>query len=55
MSENDKDFKNFMNSDPISPPKGLGENIFKAVSSDLNPSPWTVFSKLTLIHFFLHY
>lgn len=51
MKFNKKDYEDFLN-DSVRPPKGLSENVFKKVESDLNPSAWGVFSKLTLIHFF---
>lgn len=45
------DFKDFMFSESVLPPKVLSEKIYKIVESDLNPSSWKVFSKLTFIHF----
>lgn len=51
MSFDEKDYQEFLQAESVSPPKGLGENIFKAVSADLTPSAWKVFSKLSLIHF----
>ncbi len=48
---NKKEFEEFTNAEPVSPPKGLSEQIFARVSADLNRSPWSVFAKLSLIHF----
>ncbi|MBL7664267.1 MAG: hypothetical protein JNM93_03985 [Bacteriovoracaceae bacterium] len=45
------DFKDFMFSEGVTPPKVLSEKIYKMVDSDLNPSAWKVFTKLTFIHF----
>jgi len=52
MSFDKKDFNEFINEESIQPPKGLSDNILKMVDTDLNPSAWSVFAKLSLIHFF---
>jgi hypothetical protein len=48
--ETNKDFKEFMQTDSVTPPFILQENIFSIVHKDLNPSVWYVFSKMSLIH-----
>lgn len=45
------DFLDFKNGEPVAPPLHLTEKIIGQVHSDLNPNPWKVFSKLSLIHF----
>ncbi|MGE4234095.1 MAG: hypothetical protein AB7F43_12275 [Bacteriovoracia bacterium] len=45
-----KDFKDFVSSAPVNPPKEISDRIFKTVHEDLHPPFWKVFSKLALIH-----
>ena len=48
-----KDFSDFHHADPIAPPSRLSEAILNQVHRDLNPSAWSVFAKVSLIHFFV--
>lgn len=48
-----KDFLDFKASESLNPPAFLSEKILDQVSNDLNPSPWKIFAKLSLIHFFV--
>lgn len=50
LDETNKDFKEFVEADSTNPPRELKENIFSLVHRDLNPNPWFIFSKLSLIH-----
>ena len=45
-----KEFEEFLGVQPQLPPEHLSQSILSYVHSDLNPSPWKVFSKLSLIH-----
>lgn len=40
------DFSEFLSSSEITPPASLSRKVLERVASDLNPSPWAVFSKL---------
>ena len=51
LDPNQNDFQDFKNGEPVSPPSHLSQAIQDRVHSDLNPSAWKVFSKLSLIHF----
>ena len=46
-----KEFIDFLNSSPISPPPDLTKKIYSRVEGDLNPSVFGVFGKLSIIHF----
>lgn len=46
-----EDFEDFKTVEPMSPPPILSDRIFARVQNDLNPSPWKVFAKLSIIHF----
>lgn len=56
MSSNKGDWQNdwneFQRTDEIAPPVALTKSLFATVRADLHPNPWTVFSKLSLIHAF---
>jgi len=45
------EFDEFVSADPVNPPVQLSNQILSNVQSDLNPSVWSVFSKITFIHF----
>ncbi len=47
----DLEFETFKNSEEISPPKALTDNILLRVHKDLNPSGFSVFKKLAVIQF----
>ncbi|MEK6704173.1 MAG: hypothetical protein AABZ06_00120 [Bdellovibrionota bacterium] len=40
----------FMSGSGLEPPRVLTDRIFAHVAKDLNPSPWSVFSKVAFIH-----
>ena len=42
----EREFLEFVNSDPVSPPPFLTEKLKTTVSQDLRPAIWKVFSKL---------
>ena len=42
------DFREFIESEPSSPPAQITEKILRVVTFDLNPSPWLVFRKLAI-------
>lgn len=44
-----KEFSEFITSDSVTAPPNLSNQILGFVSSDLNPSPWKVFTKASLI------
>lgn len=44
------DFQEFASATPVSPPPALSQEIFSAVSRDLNPALWLVLAKLAAIH-----
>ncbi|MEO5969797.1 MAG: hypothetical protein ABIQ95_07690 [Bdellovibrionia bacterium] len=44
------DYKTFVSTNEIQPPIHLYNKILERVHSDLNPPPWIVFSRLSLIH-----
>lgn len=50
VDETNQDFKEFMNAEIANPPQELQDQIFAFVYRDLNPSPWAIFSKLSLNH-----
>lgn len=50
LEETNKDYREFMEAEPINPPREVREHIFSLVHRDLNPNPWLIFSKLSLIH-----
>jgi len=45
------DYEDFISAEDFNPPKILSEKIFLQVAADLHPSPWSVFTKLSLLHF----
>jgi hypothetical protein len=45
------EFIEFMDEPAVSPPAYLDDKVIKFVRSELNPSSWLVFSKLSLLHF----
>ncbi|MBK9294165.1 MAG: hypothetical protein IPM57_06920 [Oligoflexia bacterium] len=51
LEETNNDFKEFTEIEPIRPPQKITEQLFIFVHRDLNPNPWYIFSKLSLIHF----
>lgn len=51
LEETNKEFKDFSESDPVSPPKQVTDQILSMVHRDLNPNAWLIFAKLSLIHF----
>ncbi len=48
-----KEYSDFMASSPVQPPLRLGESLRSHVQKDLNPNPWSVFSKLALVQIFV--
>lgn len=44
-----KDFSEFLSSSEAAPPASVSREILERVGKDLNPSPWSVFSKLTAV------
>jgi len=50
---NHKEFENFKSAEPLAPSTTLSDKILARVYNDLNPSALKVFSKLSLIHFFV--
>lgn len=50
QSEWTKEFQDFLQTEEIAPPRHLSDQIISRIQTDLNPSPWSVFSKLALIH-----
>jgi hypothetical protein len=44
-------FQEFQTTSPVRPPTQVSEKIFSQVFQELNPSPWKIFSKVSLIHF----
>ncbi len=46
-----KEFEEFKNAESMSPPLGISEQILTRVRTDLHPSAWKVFAKLSTIHF----
>jgi hypothetical protein len=44
------EYEEFNNAEPVEPPKHLTETIIGVVHQALNPTVWSVFLKLTLIH-----
>ncbi len=45
------EFQEFISAEPVAPPKVLSEHILSRVHQDLNPPLWSVFAKITGIHF----
>lgn len=43
------DFSEFLSSSEMTPPASLSRKVLERVASDLNPSPWAVFSKLIAV------
>jgi len=46
----EKEFFEFLSSNPISPPKEISQNLKEKISRDLNPSSISVFGKVGIIH-----
>jgi hypothetical protein len=46
----EKEFHEFIGSDPVEPPKALSEQILSRVRADMHPAAWRVFSKVALVH-----
>lgn len=53
IEEMNKDYQEFMDSKEVNPPQRIRDHIFSVVHRDLNPNPWQIFAKLSLIHFFV--
>jgi len=51
LDETNKEFKEFMEISSDRPSQEVESKILNFVRNSLNPSPWVVFSKLSLIHF----
>jgi hypothetical protein len=45
-----KEYAEFMNADEVRVPRALNEKVLHQMSGLLNPSAWTVFAKLLIIH-----
>lgn len=45
------DYERFKSTKQIAPPQHLNERVLSFVRSELSPSPWKVFSKISFIHF----
>jgi hypothetical protein len=45
----EKDLKTFLEAEAVEPPPEVSKKLLARVEQDLNPSPWTVFVKLSLI------
>lgn len=45
-----EEFNEFISAEPVQPPQNVTENIVFRVHSDLNPTSWLVFAKLSAIH-----
>lgn len=45
-----KEFQEFVGSDEVQPPREVSSNILSRVHADLNPTTWSVLSKLAFIH-----
>ena len=45
----EREFLEFVNSDPVNPPAVLTENLKTTVSKDLRPAIWKIFSKLAAV------
>lgn len=50
LEETNKEFQEFMEADPVAPPREISEKLLAFVRRELNPSPWLIFSKLSFIH-----
>lgn len=53
IEEMNRDYQEFMASSDVKPPEKLRDSIFSVVHRDLNPNPWQIFAKISLIHFFV--
>lgn len=51
LEETNKEFQEFLEASPVAPPKELSDKILAMVYRDLNPNPWSIFAKISLIHF----
>lgn len=49
----EKDFLEFLNTAPSPVPNPLTQLVLKKMTHLMNPSPWTVFSKVVQVHFFV--
>ena len=53
IEEMNRDYQEFMTSSEVRAPEKLRDNILSVVHRDLHPNAWQIFSKISLIHFFV--